>query len=245
MIQCPKCGNMNVFQSIAYECRICGTLIPHVKPTARPTNPVAWDNFENTGVVQALVQTIYDAILHPFRFSKNVADKEDFVKAVIFALLIGSATTLITTLLSLRFSHPIFGFSTGDYLSAAKNLIYSPAGMLLRILFTGLYVHMMLYIAGHRSRPLGSTLRIVSYAHAVFFLSILPFFGVFASTVLFLYVLLTSSAFAHKISPVKTAFILVMPLLIFLTFATLSLIFAAGTGLFITDLITELIFSLQ
>ncbi|MFW6221746.1 MAG: YIP1 family protein [Fibrobacterota bacterium] len=245
MIECSKCGTANFALGTVSGCRVCGYSLNNAKKAPFSRASIAWDRLDDVGVFPALASSLNSAVLHPFRFSKMASEEGNTSRAILFAIIISSLTSLFGTLISLRFPSPSLWAVATNPTSPGHNLILVPFTTLLGVFFLALYTHSMLFFSGSRKPSFTNTVRIISYAHAVSVLSLIPYIGIFLSGTFFIYILLSSSANAFQTSRGKAALFLLLPCFLFALVVGFLLTAITGSGLFLNNLVKEMIFSLR
>jgi hypothetical protein len=242
---CSRCGNESISLSPHEACSLCGGMASDQdeKPfeTSIAGHLVPWESHTTAlPPLQALVQTIIRSFTQTKRFFPAATRGKSISRALIYGLLTGTIGVLATALWEFISPFSMASiiensdlFSSDTKATTSGTLIATPFVLIAQILFLTLYCHTMLRMTGSRKQLLRTTFKTVCYAQGASLFQIIPFLGVFLSTIAAVYLLVTGIHATNDISRFKAFMILFLPLFILaVLLAVVAALIIAGLALY-------------
>ncbi len=139
------------------------------------------------GFFPALLQTWIGACFRPIEFFESVGNSQDLSPALLFGVLVGWVSVIVSSLWSLMFQAPLLPMMRQEEMAVQ---LFGTVGsllcvglfgwlfVLLGIFINGLIIHLFLMLFGGANQGLTMTLRVISYAYAPqIFGAIIPIIG--------------------------------------------------------------------
>jgi hypothetical protein len=248
MSSCSKCGSEIGDPAVKY-CPLCGQPFPQTPSVASEetiAHPVPWESVSTLGVGAALLRTLRESLLEPHSFFSKVADSGNAGMAFVYALILGSAGSLIGiiwTYLALDSSMlswiPWSGLFGDENNSIAAALVFVPFLSAAQIMVSALYFHTLLFVTRTKRQGLHATLTVVCYAQSTAVLNVIPVAGGVAATVWSLFLLAVGFSRVHRMSTGKAMLIIILPLLILAVFLIIAVAAAVGAGFLIDGFLKD------
>lgn len=176
------------------------------------------------GFFPALFQTWVGACFRPAEFFESVGNNQDLGPALLFGVVVGWVTVVLTTLVGMVFQAPFMPLmgrpeeATRMFAAGVGGLVFAVLlGWLLPligIIVGGLVVHLFLMIFGGANRGLTMTLRVVSYANAPQIFAVVPLFGSCISAIWTIALEIIGLATSHRTDTWRAALAVLVPVLL-------------------------------
>ena len=221
-MKCSRCGF--TFDTTQNFCSLCGRVSERVLPQKIPQS-VSWESGTAKDYpLIAFLDTIQESFFKADNFFSKIQNSPN-KPALLYGMLCGSIGVVATFLWSFFLPDSYKQLSA---LESAKNLIFTPFALILQILFTTVYVHLMLVIFRYRKAPIGATFRICCYSLGALILNAIPTMGPMLSIILWFYLIITGIHHIHHTSKLKAFAAITSPFL-FIFMAILFIAVIAGS----------------
>ncbi len=235
MKKCDKCGFESADISAAF-CSVCGSAYSFGSPGKPSHETIAWENLGNLGIARALFTTCKECLVSPFAFFEKFGPKPNAKMSFLYALILGSIgsllgfiwTALIMAWLPLDIPW-LNSFSSKAY--SATGLIFIPFFSAFKTVISAVYFQTLLVLTGSRKRNLASTFSIVCYTESAAVLNVIPGLGGLLSLVWSFVMLAAGLNRVHKISTLKAALIILLPLLMICIIGIIAVALIVGAGM--------------
>ncbi len=184
-----------------------------------------WEERERFGVLNALYLTIKDVLLAPGHFFHRMPTRSGLVQPLLFAIIVGFASTFISWMYSLVSSSlqiALFGnFPEGNStLIAFFIFLFSPVLVALGVFVQAAFIHLFLVVLGGGRLGFEGTFRVTAYAEASALLILIPLCGSWLALVWGLVILIIGLYNVHETQPWKAVLAVLAPM--FLCFAVVG-----------------------
>ena len=235
MIVCPTCHSPVMSPENAKFCAVCNHPFLIEEGPRRTPHIIPWENLEGMGIARALVSTLRKCLLDPQVFFHELSFSRNTLKALLYALILGSIGSVFSFIWTYLLIGPLLDFLPwmDDYpvnsaISAAA-LIFTPFFVTAKVSFAALYFHGLLYLTRSNKQKAAATFRIVCYSQSAAIFDLIPVFGSVISPLWSLYLLAVGFNKVHDISIFKAFIIILLPLIFLLgAIIVLGLLFGAG-----------------
>lgn len=116
--------------------------------------------------------------------------------------------------------------------SPLTSFLFSPLTLLFSLLLVSAVVHLLLLIFGGAERGFATTLRVLCFAYSPQLFAVVPFIGAFVGGIWMIVLAIVGLAAAHGTTRAKSAFAVLIPLVVVAMFVALGLMMLRlGTAL--------------
>jgi hypothetical protein len=227
-VRCPHC-NEDFEPTINQKyCPLCGgqfdltTLTPSEaeasaqEPVLETVGPrigyCPWEDQDNLGFLQALIQTIKQSMLSPAEFFGKIPLSAGFLLPLLFALIVESVGSMAAYLWSMAAGGDVFSELNGRNPMLFALLI--PLLLFMGIFIWSMLLHASLFLVGGAREDFEATFRIVCYTSGPELLGVIPIVGGIASIIWKVYITIVGIREVHGISNARAVIALVLPVLI-------------------------------
>ena len=244
MIVCPTCHSPVMSPENARFCAVCNHPFLNEEGPVRIPDMIPWENLEGIGISRALVSTLRTCLLNPGVFFNKLSISHNTSKAILYALILGSIGSVFNFVWTYLLIGPLLDFLPwiDDYpvksAISVAGLIFTPLIVAVKVFFSALYFHGLLYLTRSNKQNTAATIRIVCYSQSTAIFDLIPVFGGVISSLWSLYLLAVGFNKVHKISMFKAFMIILLPI-IFLMVMIIILALLFGAGMLMHDVFKD------
>ncbi len=170
-----------------------------------------WEDQENLGFSQALVQTLKQSMFAPTAFFEKMPLHRGFLLPVLFAVIVGTIGSMAAYLWSMAVGSTVLSELAGSNRNAAFLAVLIPLFVFLGIFLWGMILHVSLFLVGGAKEDFEATFRVVCYTSGPELLGVIPVIGGLASLVWKVYITVAGLRSVHGISNGRAIAALVLP----------------------------------
>jgi hypothetical protein len=170
-----------------------------------------WEDQENLGFSQALVQSLKQSMFAPTAFFEKMPLHSGFLLPVLFAMIIGTIGSMAAYLWSMAVGSTVLSELAGSNRNAAFLAVLIPLFVFLGIFIWGVILHVSLFLVGGAKEDFEATFRVVCYTSGPELLGVIPVIGGLASLVWKVYMTVAGLRAVHGISNGRAVAALVLP----------------------------------
>lgn len=236
-MNCPHCGEEFVPLEGQHYCSFCGRELaqdrtdqggPTTESSARSwtesdslsvsTEPVEryspWEDHDNLGFMDALIQTVKQGLLEPRKFFARMPVEGGFLNPLLFGLIVTVFGNMTGYFWSLVFPNPLLPKSgtSGPTIAAVGVLI--PCLSVIGLFVGSLLTHACLFLVGGATRNFEATFRTICYASGPEVVNAVPVVGWVVAAIWKVVNTIIGLSEAHGISTVRSAAAVFLPLIL-------------------------------
>ncbi len=189
-----------------------------------------WEKRSELGLWRAIFQTIKDVMLSPDTFF-NSTFMDGYKESLAFGLLIGSLGSMIGFFWQfLIFSggislaiQPLIGKLTIGMIFLLL-IAFVPIFIIFKILFTSLFIHILLRLVRSGENGYEATFRVISYSQAAQIIGLIPFIGSIVSFIWIFIIQIVGLREVHQTSYLKIIIAFMIPVFILLFLGILAIL---------------------
>lgn len=175
------------------------------------------------GFFPALIQTWIGACFRPAEFFSSVGNSQDLSPALLFGVLVGWVSAIVSSLWSLMFQAPLLPMMRQEEMAVQ---LFGTVGsllcvglfgwlfVLLGIFIGGLIIHLFLMLFGGANQGLTMTLRVISYAQSPQIFGAVPIIGWCVASIWMLVLEIIGLAAAHRTDTWRAALAVIVPIVL-------------------------------
>jgi hypothetical protein len=216
---------------------------PPSEPVARSGNP--WDRRSRLGWVRALLGTVKLFATDPGRAYAQTLERGDYAGPLIFAVLIGWVSTLVSQMWQLIFGSTILAWLPGElYDQVQAMMIHTWIGFAAQLLILPFYVvfslfavsaimHLSMLLVGGLSKSRSGfegTLRAGAFSSVANLANLIPLVGWVIAAIWSIILGVIGLATLHRTTPVRALFAVLLPLVLCCVCMALGIAVAASLG---------------
>lgn len=221
---CPHCGK-EVTENQVF-CQHCGTrLVEDSEGMGTPAGgrtKTAWEDREKTGAVAGILRTIKEVLFSPTQFFRAMPVTGGLTDPLLYALIVGMTGLIFLYLWDVLLHDSMQNFMTPEMRAAAgraamqggRSAIAAAATPFLFILWlfviSGI-LHLFLQLVRGAKAGFEATFRVVSYSVSPFLFMVVPFCGMFITTLWSMIIIIIGLRDAHETTGGKAAFAVLFP----------------------------------
>ena len=245
---CSRCGFTASGFMPDYSCPSCGGIYSSQIEKKQLPSEIPWEsNIAKENAFSSFFETVKDVLLKPEHFFKQLLPEGNILSGWLFALLVGSIGYTIQFIWSQIFPNQFSDFyNSSESLfsnqnSSAETLLFTPLIITFKIWAITFYIHFMLMITRVKRVSMKGTFKVVSYAQSAMILQIIPVFGTIFSFIYTCVLLLIGLNQQHQTSKLKLFFIITLPIIVFIAFVLVILVFILLFGMAAAGFLDKLI----
>jgi len=239
-LYCPHCGGDIDAARDQRFCPFCGRPIeargPHDEKAPFPGSErqyCPWEDQENLGFVQGIVDTVQASMFHPADFFSRMPKTGGYLSPLLYALIVGTVGSMVGFLWGFVIEYP---FSSGEHLSGGIAIFAGlaiPVMILAALFISAVVLQVCLFVLGGANENLEATFRVVCYCSGPELLNIIPIVGGLIALVWKIYMTVVGLARVHRISVPIAIVALILPSILCCALAVGALLLALpALGLF-------------
>jgi len=200
-----------------------------------------WENSEEAGTVCGLLRTLQGSLFSPGRFFNNMRRGDGYLSPLIYAVILGSFSILISIGWECLFVSLGGGFldtGPGHQLVGLRAISYGLTAILspvmvavIVVVSSGVY-HLTLLALGGARREFQTSFRVVCYSQGTGVLNIVPFFGAAIGSIWNLVLLVIGLMESHGTSRWKAAAAVLIPVVVWSVLVVAIVLMVSGLGLY-------------
>jgi len=224
---CPQCGKDPSEGQMV--CPYCGfRLVPETDTPApaEQRTKTAWEDRENTGLLNGLFRTIKEVLFSPTKFFRNMPVTGGLADPMLYGLIVGMVGMMCLYFWDIVLMNSMQNFMTPEMKNAAGHTILQGIGtawtaalmpfllILWLFIISGMLHMVLLFIHGAKA-GFEATFRVVSYTTSPLLFLIIPYCGMLMTLAWITSLAIIGLKEAHIISGGKATFAVLFPFLFF------------------------------
>ncbi len=182
-----------------------------------------WERRERFGFLNGLYLTIKEVLLTPSRFFHRMPSQVGLTQPLLFAVVLGVATTFFAWMwslagssLQLLIAESISQVLRGPWWSFVL-FLFSPVIVSIGVIVKAVLIHLVLILLNGNKLGFEATFRVSAYSEATGILALVPIFGPVLGIVWSLVVVIIGVYSIHETDPWKALVAVLLPMLFFMT----------------------------
>jgi hypothetical protein len=223
---CPHCGHIITEGQVF--CQQCGSRIVADGATSATDNTrikTPWEDRAANGYFSGLFRTVKEVLVSPSFFFKKMAVTGGLTDPLLFAMIIGTIGLIFFSIWDVILHNTMQSFMSYEMTSASgramPNGFSSPLGMVMIpfLLIIWLFIvsgmlHLFLLLVHGARAGFEATFRVISYSVSPFLFLVIPYCGMFITTVWILTTIVIGLRDAHETTGGKATLAVFFPFLL-------------------------------
>ncbi len=211
-MECSDCGNIRESSSVL-RCRKCGAVFQSPPLKGRDLNgsdtrdETLWGQSSDNSVVKSFLKSSFEIIVKPGKFFASVKKDNDLFYPLLFALLWSS----IGSLMRLYWYLPAANGSAPSFMMPEFTTNF-PLLSIISVFVISIYGVIFLNI-GSGNTGFESVFKSACYANAASLLMLIPFAGLIASPLLYLYIFVSGNSTLSNQKRIHVLLKLILPII--------------------------------
>jgi hypothetical protein len=226
MVTCPGCGRSMDREEGQKYCPFCGHDLdkpaagdstefhPPQEPTINQDRYCPWEDQDNLGLMDGLLQTLKSSLFTPQEFFSKLPIEGGFVTPLLYALIVQTLGMLVSYAWAFSLDHSLLGATKLSSFWIILLGVLVPMFVFLHVIVSAFVLHISLFLVAAAKREFETTFRVVCYSSGPDLFSAVPVVGGAVALVWHTYLIVIGLREVHGITTARAFAAVVLPLVL-------------------------------